>query len=608
MNTTISTPRPPDLEALFREADRFLPAGGSRQPPIPRIGLSVNRKDNTSRIAETYIEAILQAGAAPLLVPAITDIQALATIADSLDGLLISGGGDLNPLYLHEEPIPQLEDVDSLRDEYDLLLLRLAFNRGLPIFGICRGHQLIQAAFGGRLYQDIATQHPAASLKHSQALARELPSHTVRLTDKSSRLYTILKTDHIAVNSFHHQAVRDPAPGFIATATAPDGINEAAEHPEYPLLSVQWHPEAMAAHGDRPMQALFRHHVEEAALFARAKELHRRILTLDLHTDTPMAYAGTFDLGQRAGGTFNSPFTEEKVSLPLMEQGRLDAAFMAAYIPQGERTDDAYREAWAYTLDRLAQVLRQEKLHPSRVGIARTAADLRRLKQEGRKALVIAVENAYAIGKDLSRLETLRQMGVAYLTLCHNGHNDLCDSAIGAEPLWNGLSPLGREAVHEMNRLGLMIDLSHAADATFRDVLRESRLPVICSHSSVRALCDHPRNLSDEQIRALAAAGGVLHICLYAGFLRRGAEMGEATLSDAVRHINHAVRIAGIDHVGIGSDFDGGGDLVGCRAANELIRLTVRLLREGYSDADIQKIWGGNLLRVMDAVQSAAQT
>jgi microsomal dipeptidase-like Zn-dependent dipeptidase/gamma-glutamyl-gamma-aminobutyrate hydrolase PuuD len=602
MNTQV---RQPDIKSLFEEADRFVP-NGERPQRLPCIGLSANRKEGTSCIAETYVQSVLQAGGAPVLIPVVTDIQALTTIVDGLDGLLISGGADLNPLYMNEEPIPQLGDVDTFRDEYDLLLLRLAFNRGIPVLGICRGHQLINAAFGGSLYQDIAAQYKGEALKHSQSAARELPSHSVTLTDKNSRLYAILNSEKILVNSFHHQAVKEPAPGFIPTALAPDGINEGLEHPEYPILSVQWHPEALAPNGDKAMQALFRHHVDEAILFARAKELHRRILTIDLHTDAPMAYAGAFDLGERVGGTFNPPFTEGKVNLPLMEQGKLDAAFMVAYIPQGERTEDAYREVYAYTLDRLSQVIRQAELHPSRVGIARTTGDLLRLKREGKKALVLGVENGYAIGKRIDRLKALKQLGVSYITLCHNEYNDLCDSAIGT-PEWNGLSSFGKDVVYEMNRLGLMIDVSHAAESTFYDVLQESRTPVIASHSSVRALCNHPRNLTDKQILALAAKGGVMHICLYAGFLRQGAEMGQATLSDAIRHINHVVRLAGIDHVGIGSDFDGGGELVGCRASNEMIHITTRLLKEGYSETDIQKIWGGNLLRVMDAVQSAVQ-
>ncbi|GHU54422.1 hypothetical protein FACS189411_01050 [Bacteroidia bacterium] len=594
--------RQPNIEGLFREVDNFDPKEEALQPP--RIGISANRKDGLSCINEPYIQSVLLAGGSPVLIPVINDIKALSAIVSDLDGLLLTGGADLNPLYLGEEPIPALQDVDTFRDEYDLILLRLAFNRQVPVMGICRGHQLINAAFGGSLYQDIHTQHSQPALKHSQELAREFPSHSVVLTGDSTRLQSILKSEKIFVNSIHHQAVNKPAPGFITTAIAPDGINEGIEHTEYSIFSVQWHPEGMAPKGDEQMLALFRYHVDEAAFFAQAKKIHRRILTLDLHTDAPMVYDGAFDMGKRVGGTFNPPYTESKVNLPLMEQGLLDAAFMVAYIPQGERTETANQKAYEYALDRLSQLIRQQELHPLRVGIARTPYDLIRLKREGKRSIVLGVENGYAIGKDLSLLATLKQWGVAYITLCHNGANDICDSAAG-EPEWGGLSPFGKEVVKEMNRLGIMIDVSHAAEATFYDVLKESRLPVIASHSSVRALCNHPRNLTDEQIKAIAAKGGVVHICLYSGFIREGEE--EGTLSDAIHHINYVVDLVGIDYVGIGSDFDGGGELVGCRAANELINITVRLLKEGYSEEDIRKIWGGNLLRVMDAVQAVAQ-
>jgi microsomal dipeptidase-like Zn-dependent dipeptidase/gamma-glutamyl-gamma-aminobutyrate hydrolase PuuD len=602
MNT--HTIRRPDMEALLREVDNFTPSATGRSP---RIGISANRKEGASSVAADYVSPVLRAGGVPVIIPVINDMEALSVIVDGLDGLLMTGGGDLNPLFVCEEPIPALGEVDSLRDEYDLILLRLAFNRGLPILGICRGHQIINVAFGGNLYQDIYSQHAAGPqqwmIKHSQALSRELPSHSVELTGNDSRLYGIMGADNVPVNSFHHQAVKDPAPGFIATALSPDGVNEATEHPHYPVMSVQWHPESMASAGDERMQALFSNHVEESALFLRAKALHRATLTIDLHTDAPMAYAGDFDLGKRICGTFNPPFTEGRVSLPLMEQGRLDAAFMVAYIPQGELTDGARREAYDYALDRLAQVIRQAGLHPSRVGIARTPQDILRLKSEGKKALALGVENGYAIGKNLDRLEAFKQLGVCYITLCHEGYNDICDSSFGT-PEWNGLSAFGREVVPAMNRLGIMIDVSHAAESTFYDVIELSSVPVIASHSSAYALCNHPRNLTDAQMRAIAECGGVVNICLYARFLRRGASMDDASIDDALRHIDHAVSIAGPAHVGIGSDFDGGGGISGCRAANELIHLTVRLLKAGHSEDNIAAIWGGNLLRVMTAVQS----
>ncbi|MDR1675981.1 MAG: gamma-glutamyl-gamma-aminobutyrate hydrolase family protein [Tannerella sp.] len=592
-----------DLAILRQKADGYV---AGKTAPLPRIGISANRKEGISCIADPYCQAVLLAGGAPAILPVMTDVGALAAVADTLDGLILSGGGDMDPSFWAEAPVPELDGVDAFRDAFDFLLLRLAFIRQIPILGICRGHQVINVAFGGTIYQDIHTQFSAAALPHSQTEPRHCATHTVTLADMPSALRAIVPgKNEWAVNSLHHQAVKAVAPGLIATATAPDGINEGIELPEYPLFGVQWHPEQMAVNGDEDMLHLFRFHVRRAAAFAKARRLHSRILTVDAHTDAPMVYAGDFDLGLRTGGVFNPPYTESKVNLPLMELGRLDAVCMAAYVPQGERTEVACLQAWAYALDRLAQILRQAQLHPSRAGIARTPDDLIRLKREGKKAILPALENGYAIGKDLGRLKTLKRWGVCYITLCHNGANDICDSATG-QPEWGGLSPFGRKAVHEMNRLGILIDVSHAAETTFYDVLNESRAPVIASHSSVRALCNHPRNLTDDQIRALAAKGGVVHICLYTGFIRENSgETGcpEATLSDAVRHIGHAVRLAGVDHVGIGSDFDGGGELIGCRAANELIQITVRLLEEGYSDEDIRKIMGGNLLRVMQTVQ-----
>lgn len=612
MNTKV---RRPNLEALYREVDHYLPAVRSHQPP--RIGISANRKDGLSCIAETYVQSVLAAGGAPVLIPVVTDIEALTVLVEGLDGLIMSGGGDINPLYLKEEPTPQLQDVDTVRDEYDLILLRLATNRQVPVMGICRGHQLLNVAFGGSMYQDIYSQAPLSAnplsqaqggsdsmtptdstvqplLKHSQKMPREQVSHSVILAEGKTRLRSLLPTDPVWVNSFHHQAVHQVAPDFIATATAPDGINEGMEHPEKKIFSVQWHPEALASNGDEEMLALFRHLVESARLFREAKRLHRRIITLDSHTDTPMIFPGPFDIGRKEGG---------KVNLPYMEEGRIDATYMVAYIPQGKRDDASLEAATAYAVERLNEVRRQAQLHPHRMGIATTEADIRRLKQEDRKAICLGIENGYAIGKNLDNLRLFREMGVTYITLCHNGDNDLCDSARGQNE-WHGLSPFGKEVVREMNRLGIMVDVSHAAESTFYDVLETSTSPVIASHSSARALCNHPRNLTDEQLKALAAQGGVAQICLYKGFINEKAE--EASLSDAIRHIRHIVEVAGIDHVGIGSDFDGDGEVIGCSATNELIHITVRLLEEGYTEEDIRKIWGGNLLRVLSAVQASA--
>ena len=568
------------MASVLDEADRFRPAES-----LPRIGISANRKDGQTCLAETYIQSVIQAGGAPVVIPATTDLRVLTAVVQDLDGILMSGGGDINPLFVGEEPLPALQDVDTLRDRYDLLLIRLASNRQIPLMGICRGHQMLNAAFGGTLYQDIYSQADTDVIKHSQKMAREEASHTVHLEDGCV----------IAVNSFHHQAVKDVAPEFVQTAVAPDGINEGMRHPEKSVFSVQWHPEAMAIHGDEEAQALFNHFIEEARIFRQAKELHQRIVTLDSHTDTPMIFPGHFNIGEKQGG---------KVNLPFMEEGRIDAAFMVAYIPQGERDEASLAKATAYAEERLKEVIRQEQLNPTRMGIARTPDDLLRLKQAGKKAIFLGIENGYALGKDVNNVRKFRDMGVSYITLCHNGDNDLCDSARGKGE-WKGLSPLGKQMVAEMNRLGVMVDISHAAESTFYDVLVCSRYPIIASHSSARALCNHPRNLTDDQLKAIAGQGGVVQLCLYKGFINEEAE--KASVSDAIRHINHMVDLIGVEHVGIGSDFDGDGELIGCRASNELINITMHLLKEGYSETDISRIWGGNFLRVMRQVQSARQ-
>ena len=205
-----------------------------------------------------------------------------------------------------------------------------------------------------------------------------------------------------------------------------------------------------------------------------------------------------------------------------------------------------------------------------------------------------------AIGRDLSNLERYRRLGVIYMTLCHNGDNDICDSARKSEREHGGLSDFGREVVKEMNRIGMMVDLSHASEETFYDTVALSSQPIICSHSSSRVLCNSPRNLTDDQLRTIAARNGVAQATFYHGFLR---ENGEATLIDAVRHIMYMIEVAGIDHVGIGSDFDGDGGVRGLASAADYLVLTQRLMAEGLTQKHLRKLWAGNFLRVMSQVQ-----
>ena len=213
---------------------------------------------------------------------------------------------------------------------------------------------------------------------------------------------------------------------------------------------------------------------------------------------------------------------------------------------------------------------------------------------------MLGIENGIALDGKLDNLKYFAERGIVYITLCHNGDNDICDSAKGNQT-HNGISAFGKEVVREMNRLGIMVDLSHASEKSFYDALEISKLPIVCSHSSCRALCDHPRNLTDDQMRALAAKGGVMQITLYHGFLRSD---GEATIEDAIAHLEHAIEVMGIDHVGLGTDFDGDGGIRGLADSSELLNFTRRLMARGYADKDIQKIWGGNFLRVMTQVQT----
>lgn len=299
----------------------------------------------------------------------------------------------------------------------------------------------------------------------------------------------------------------------------------------------------------------------------------------------------TIDIGRRS--------LVAQVDLVKMYEGKLDAVFVVAYIPQKYPSDKTKNYAYELLTTMQQQIATNDKFCFQ----ARTFEDVDKIKKQNKKAIFLGIENGHALQGDLSNLEFFKKMGVTYITLCHNGANDLCDSAVG-ETLHGGLSQLGEEAVRQMNRMGIVIDLSHAAESTFYDVLKISSTPVIASHSSARSLCDHPRNLTDDQIRALSSAKGVVQVCLYSGFL---AKDRTATIMDAVDHIEHIIHIGGIECVGIGSDFDGGGGIEGCNASNELINITVELLRRGYSEEQIALIWGGNLRRVVETIQNYNQ-
>ena len=329
----------------------------------------------------------------------------------------------------------------------------------------------------------------------------------------------------------------------------------------------------------------------EAQEFREACRIHQHIVSLDTHCDTPIFFEQAIRFDQRDSRIL--------VDSHKMREGRLDACIMVAYLEQQAR-DDKGLAAATEKCERLLDDIDKNIGSCPGVAVAHTPDDLYRLKLENRLAVMKGIENGYAIGRDIRNVEHFRRKGVVYMTLCHNGDNDICDSAVRTNHEHSGLSRFGYDVVSEMNRVGMMVDLSHAGEKSFYDALEASKTPIVCSHASTRALCDHPRNLTDDQLRALSKAGGVVQITMYPGFLRQDSQ---ATIEDAVNHLKHAVDIAGIESVGVGSDFDGDGGIPGMTDASEMINFTQHLLRERFSEADLRLIWGENFLRVMRLVQ-----
>lgn len=574
-----------DLQAQLNQVYAHFPEA----PRRPLIGITGNYEDLTCKLAEGYYKQVVAAGGTPVIVPPLSSTETIVETLRHLDGLLLSGGADINPLYQGEEPIPALHGINRERDLPELLITRLAYDRQLPILGICRGIQTLAVALGGKVEQDIK-----ASIKHSQEADRSEPTHSVAV-NQDSTLYNIYGSPTLLVNSFHHQAVREPGSKLRVVAKAPDGIIEAVESAEFKsVLGVQWHPECLGQDG----LPLFQWLVGEARSYRDAHQLHDRVLTLDTHCDTPMFFPQGINFAQRDSRIL--------VDLEKMTEGRLDATIMVAYLPQPKQGEtfpskvsfpvEGPKEYADLIFDKIAAIV---SANPDHIALARTPDELYENKRLGRKSIMLGIENALALNGQLENVRHFAQRGVVYITLCHNGDNDVCDSCRG-NSLHGGVSPFGEQVIGEMNRLGLMVDLSHAADKSFYDALDISRTPIVCSHSSARALCDHPRNLTDDMMRALARKGGVAQTTLYPGFLRSN---GQATILDAIAHLEHAIQVMGIDHVGLGTDFDGDGGVSGLADASELINFTRQLLARRYSERDIQKIWGGNFLRVMTQVQ-----
>lgn len=363
---------------------------------------------------------------------------------------------------------------------------------------------------------------------------------------------------------------------------------------------------ASTAHAQsRPVTA------SDSAFDAKVAGIHARVMTLDTHVDISPANfrADTANYATRLPKT--------QVDLAKMKQGGLDAVFLAVYVGQpanGAGQDAAgYARAHGQAMDKFAAIHRLvETIAPDKAGLALTPADAARIYASGRAVIFAGIENGYPIGTDITNVRRFYDLGGRYMSLAHNNHSQLSDSHTGEKDgvwQWHGLSPLGKQVVEEMNRVGMMIDVSHPSKESMMQTIALTKAPIIASHSGVRALCNHSRNMDDEQLRALKANGGVIQVVAFTSYLKcaPAAGTGPATVQDLVNHIDYAVKLIGVDHVGIASDFDGGGGIDGWHDATETINVTRELVKRGYSEGDIAKIWSGNLLRVMQQVQDVAK-
>ena len=563
-----------DLQSHLNDVYSHYPEADKR----PVIGITGNYEDFTCKLGRGYYQSVVEAGGVPVVIPPVADKHVIINTLEHIDALILSGGGDINPLWAGEEPSPQLHGINQERDLPELLIARLAYNRQIPMLGICRGIQTLATAFGGKVSQDISD---VATVKHSQDADRSEATHSVTI-DENSTLFNIYKVDKVMVNSFHHQAVAEAGDKFRVVAKSADGIIEAMESAEFKsILGVQWHPECL-----EEGLPLFQWLVAEAKGYREAHRTHDRVLTLDTHCDTPMFFP--------QGIHFDHRDRKILVDLHKMTEGRQDATIMVAYLPQPTENPKAFADS---IFDQIEVIVSQNSDY---IRIASTPHDLWMNKHMGLKSIMLGIENGIAIDGKLENLQHFVDRGIVYMTLCHNGDNDICDSASKTQHTHRGVSAFGEQVIKEMNRLGVLVDMSHAGEESFYQALEISSMPIVCSHSSARALCDHPRNLTDDQMRALAQKGGVAQTTIYHGFLRQD---GEATINDVIAHLEHAIDVMGIDHVGLGTDFDGDGGVRGLANSSELINFTRRLLARRFSEQDIQKIWGGNFLRVMEECQ-----
>lgn len=375
-------------------------------------------------------------------------------------------------------------------------------------------------------------------------------------------------------------------------------------------------------------------------------QLHQKLLTLDSHLDTPASLdLPGWSIEEEHG--VNSDYTQ--VDLPRMKKGGLDGGFFAIYTPQGPLTEEGFRKSRDFALLRGVSIREMVASDPANFTLALEAKDAAKIAASGKRVVYMSIENAYPLGEDVSLLKTFYDMGVRVSGFAHFAHNQFADSSTdpSKKPRYGGLSPLGKELLKEMNRLGIVPDASHSSDQVLDDLLALSTSPVLLTHSGCKAVYDHPRNVDDEHLKALAAKGGVIQMNAYGAYLRASKpnpqrqealkalfgqlredakltpekraellakrqeidrlypETDRATFDDFMAHMLHALKVVGPDHVGIGADWDGGGGVVGLEDVLDLPKITAALLKAGYSEADVQKIWSGNVLRVLAAAEAA---
>lgn len=381
---------------------------------------------------------------------------------------------------------------------------------------------------------------------------------------------------------------------------------------------------------------------QAAETAASARKIHEGLLTLDTHLDTPANFGRPgWDILDRHDAAKDG----SQIDYPRMVEGGLDGGFFAIYTPQGPRTPEATRAARDAALIRGVEIREMVARHGDKFGLALKADDAAAIAAQGKRVVFISIENSYPIDGDVTLLSSFYAMGVRISGLAHFKNNDMADSATD-KPEWHGLSPLGKQFVAEANRLGVVLDGSHSSDEVLDQLIALSKTPVILTHSGCKAVFDHPRNVDDARIKALADSGGVIQVDAYSSYLidtpkvpereaamaalmakvgarnkmteeQRAAFMAErnaidakwpvkkATFEDFMNHLNHALKVAGVDHVGIGIDFDGGGGVVGLNDASDYWKISQALLAEGYTKADLEKIWSGNVLRLLRAAEAA---